>query len=74
MQKITYTKVGGDIGMINIDPDTGAITYNRGNAFGKVKIRATADDDPSTGNDNYNPSFCRKRDCDLSRSGWSDYA
>ncbi|MCI9293289.1 MAG: cadherin repeat domain-containing protein, partial [Erysipelotrichaceae bacterium] len=58
--KITYTKVGGDIGMINIDPDTGAITYNGGNAFGKVKIRATVDDDPSTGNDNYNPSFVEK--------------
>ena len=58
--KITYTKVGGDISMINIDPNTGAITYNGGNAFGKVKIRATVDDDPSTGNDNYNPSFVEK--------------
>ena len=35
---IKYTIVGGDVGMINIDPDTGAITYNGGNAFGKVKI------------------------------------
>ncbi|MCI9524784.1 MAG: hypothetical protein HFF01_07025, partial [Erysipelotrichaceae bacterium] len=58
--KITYTKVGGDIGMINIDPDTGAITYNGGNAFGKVKIRATVDDDPSTGDDNYIPSYVEK--------------
>ncbi|MCI9524449.1 MAG: hypothetical protein HFF01_05270, partial [Erysipelotrichaceae bacterium] len=57
---IKYTIVGGDVGMINIDPDTGAITYNGGNAFGKVKIRATVDDDPSTGNDNYNPSFVEK--------------
>ncbi|MCI9292492.1 MAG: hypothetical protein HFF02_04210, partial [Erysipelotrichaceae bacterium] len=58
--KVTYTKVGGDIAMINIDPDTGAITYNGGNAFGKVKIRATVDDDPSTSKDNYNPAFVEK--------------
>ncbi len=58
--KITYTKVGGDVGMINIDPNTAAITYNGGNAFGKVKIRASADDDPSTGLDNYNPAFVEK--------------
>ncbi len=57
---IKYTIVGGDVGMINIDPDTGAITYNGGNAFGKVKIRATVDDDPSTGNDYYNSSFVEK--------------
>ena len=58
--KITYTKVGGDVGMINIDPDTGAITYNGGNAFGKVKIRATVDDDPASGEDNYNPAYVEK--------------
>lgn len=58
--KITYTKVGGDISMINIDPDTGAITYNGGKAFGKVKIRATVDDDPASGEDNYNPAYVEK--------------
>ncbi len=35
VQKITYTKVGGDISMIDIDANTGAITYKGNNAFGK---------------------------------------
>ena len=58
--KITYSKVGGDIGLIDIDADTGAITYKGNGAYGKVKIRATADDDSSTGNDNYNSAFIEK--------------
>ena len=58
--KVTYSVSGGDVSLITIDPDTGAIAYQGNNAFGKVKIKATADDDPSTGNDNYNPSFVEK--------------
>ncbi len=58
--KITYSKVGGDIGLIDIDCDTGAITYKGNGAYGKVKIRATADDDSSSGNDNYNSAFVEK--------------
>ncbi|MCI8540775.1 MAG: cadherin repeat domain-containing protein, partial [Erysipelotrichaceae bacterium] len=58
--KITYTKIGGDIGLIDIDPDTGQITYTGNVAFGKVKIRATADDDPTTGNDNYESATADK--------------
>ncbi|MCI8850472.1 MAG: cadherin repeat domain-containing protein, partial [Erysipelotrichaceae bacterium] len=58
--KITYSKVGGDIGLIDIDPDTGAITYKGNGAYGKVKIRATTDDDSSSGNDNYNSAYAEK--------------
>ncbi len=58
--KITYSKVGGDIGLIDIDSDTGAITYKGNGAYGKVKIRATADDDPSSGNNNYNSAYAEK--------------
>ncbi|MCI9293431.1 MAG: cadherin repeat domain-containing protein, partial [Erysipelotrichaceae bacterium] len=58
--KITYTIVGGDIGLIDLDEDTGEVTYQGNGAFGKVKIRATVDDDPDTGNDNYNSSFVEK--------------
>ncbi|MCI8851439.1 MAG: cadherin repeat domain-containing protein, partial [Erysipelotrichaceae bacterium] len=58
--KVTYSVSGGDVSLITIDPDTGAIAYQGNNAFGKVKIKATTDDDPSTGNDNYNPSFVEK--------------
>ena len=58
--KITYSITGGDVSLVSIDPDTGAITYTGSNAFGKVKIRATVDDDPSTGNDNYNSAFVEK--------------
>ncbi len=58
--KITYSKVGGDIGLIDIDADTGTITYKGNGAYGKVKIRATADDDPSTGNDAYNSGYAEK--------------
>ncbi len=58
--KITYTKVGGDIGLIDLDKDSGTITYRGNNIFGKVKIRATADDDPSTNNDNYNSAYAEK--------------
>lgn len=49
--KITYSKSGGYSALIEIDPDTGEITYNGNDAFNKVTIRATADDDPSTGLD-----------------------
>ncbi|MCI8851550.1 MAG: hypothetical protein HFE82_08485, partial [Erysipelotrichaceae bacterium] len=38
--KITYSITGGDVSLISINPDTGAITYTGSNAFGKVKIRA----------------------------------
>ncbi|NBJ64837.1 hypothetical protein D5266_06550, partial [bacterium c-19] len=58
--KITYSKSGGYSALIEIDPDTGEITYNGNNAFNKVTIRATADDDPSTGLDNYNPAYVEK--------------
>ncbi len=58
--KITYSVSGGDVSLISINPDTGAITYTGSNAFGKVKIRATVDDDPTTGNDNYNSAFVEK--------------
>ncbi len=58
--KITYSVSGGDISLITIDPDTGAIAYRGGGAYGKVKIKATVDDDPSTGNDNFNSAFVEK--------------
>ncbi len=58
--KITYSKSGGYSALIEIDPDTGEITYNGNNAFNKVTIRATADDDPSTGLDNYDPAYAEK--------------
>lgn len=58
--KVTYAVVGGDIGLIAIDADTGRITYQGNNAFGKVKIQATVDDDPTTGNDNYTPATAEK--------------
>ena len=58
--KITYTKEGGDIGLIDIDKDTGAITYIGNGAIGKVKIRATVDDDPASGHDFYVSSFAEK--------------
>ena len=41
--KITYSITGGDVSLISINPDTGAITYTGSNAFGKVKRRATVD-------------------------------
>ena len=55
--KITYSKVGGDISLIDIDPDSGEITYKGNGSYGKVTIRATADDDP-----------CRKNLKGLSKS------
>ncbi len=58
--KVVYTKSGGSIGLINIDPDTGAISHTGGTAYGKVTIKATADDDPSSGYDNYNPADTTK--------------
>ena len=58
--KVTYSVSGGDTYLIDIDPDTGAITYNGNGAYGKVKIKATVDDDPSTGLDNYNSAFVEK--------------
>ena len=58
--KITYSKTGGYSALIEINPDTGEIMYNGNNAFNKVTIRATADDDPSTGLDNYDPVYAEK--------------
>ena len=58
--KVTYSVSGGDISLITIDANTGAITYAGNNAYGKVKIKATIDDDPSTGLDNYNPAYTEK--------------
>ncbi len=58
--KITYSVSGGDTYLIDIDANTGKISYTGGGAFGKVKIKATADDDPSSGNDNYDSAFTEK--------------
>ena len=58
--KITYSKTGGFSSLIEIDSETGQVTYNGNNAFNKVTIRATADDDPATGNDNYDPVYVEK--------------
>ena len=58
--KVTYSVSGGDTYLIDIDSDTGAITYKGNGAFGKVKIKATADDDPDSGYDNYNSAFTEK--------------
>ena len=58
--KVTYSVSGGDVSLITIDANTGAITYAGNNAFGKVKIKATIDDDPSSGLDNYNPAYTEK--------------
>ena len=58
--KITYSKTGGFSSLIEIDSETGQVTYNGNNAFNKVTIRATADDDPATGNDNYDPVYAEK--------------
>ncbi len=58
--KITYSKTGGFSSLIEIDSETGQVTYNGNNAFNKVTIRATADDDPVTGNDNYDPVYVEK--------------
>lgn len=55
-----YSITGGDIGLVTIDADTGQVTYLGNNAYGKVTIRATVDDDPSTGKDNYDSSFVEK--------------
>ena len=58
--KITYSVSGGDAYLIEIDEDSGEITYKGNGGFGKVKIKATVDDDPTTGNDNYNSAFAEK--------------
>ncbi len=58
--EIQYSIVGGDIGLIDIDENTGRITYKGNGAFGKVKIRATADDNPASGEDKYNSAFTEK--------------
>ncbi|NBJ65420.1 hypothetical protein D5266_09575, partial [bacterium c-19] len=58
--KITYSVSGGDAYLIEIDEDSGEITYKGNGGFGKVKIKATVDDDPSSGNDNYNSAFTEK--------------
>lgn len=58
--KVTYAKTGGSIGLIDINQDTGKISYTGGNAYGKVTIKATADDDPANGKDNYQPKEATK--------------
>ncbi|MCI9312648.1 MAG: cadherin repeat domain-containing protein, partial [Erysipelotrichaceae bacterium] len=58
--KITYSISGGDIYLIDLDPDTGKITYKGAGGYGMVKIKATADDDPNSGNDNYEEAFTEK--------------
>ncbi len=58
--QVTYAISGGNISLIDIDPRTGEITYKGNGAYGMVKIKATADDDPSTGEDNYQSSFAEK--------------
>ncbi|MCI8851307.1 MAG: hypothetical protein HFE82_07200 [Erysipelotrichaceae bacterium] len=58
--KIKYSISGGDIGLIDIDEDSGEITYKGNGTYGKVKIKATVDDDPETGNDNYNEASTEK--------------
>lgn len=58
--KVTYSVSSGDIGLIDIDYDSGDITYKGGDAFGSVKIKATVDDNPSTGHDNYETSSVEK--------------
>ena len=65
--KITYSITGGDVSLISINPETGAITYTGSNAFGKVKIRATVDDDPTSGNDNFNSAFVEKKSLSIER-------
>ncbi len=58
--KITYTVTGGDIGLIRLDRDTGEIEYVGNGNSGKVTIRATADDDPDSGDDSYEPAYVEK--------------
>ncbi|MCI9293453.1 MAG: cadherin repeat domain-containing protein, partial [Erysipelotrichaceae bacterium] len=58
--KVTYSKSGGSVGIINLDPDTGAITYTGGTAYGKITIKAIADDDPNNGYDDYQASEVTK--------------
>ena len=58
--KITYSKSGGYSSLIEIDSETGEVIYNGNNVFNKVTIRATADDDPATGDDNYDPAYVDK--------------
>ncbi|MCI8540964.1 MAG: hypothetical protein HFE67_05580, partial [Erysipelotrichaceae bacterium] len=58
--QIKYTIVSGDVGLIDLNENSGAVTYKGNGAFGKVKIRATVDDDPATGMDNYNSAYVEK--------------
>ncbi len=58
--KVTYATSGGTVGLIDYDKDSGAISYKGGTGFGKITLKATADDDPNTGNDNYNPASTTK--------------
>ena len=58
--KITYSVSGGDAYLIEIDKDSGEITYKGNGGYGKVTIRATVDDDPTTGDDNYNSAYTEK--------------
>ncbi|MCI9312830.1 MAG: cadherin repeat domain-containing protein, partial [Erysipelotrichaceae bacterium] len=57
--QIKYTIVSGDIGLIDLDENTGAVIYKGNGAFGKVKIRATVDEiNPNS--DNYNSAYVEK--------------
>jgi len=58
--KITYSVSGGDAYLIEIDEDSGEITYKGNGGYGKVTIRATVDDDPDSGNDNYESAYTEK--------------
>ncbi len=57
--EIKYTIVGGDVGLIDLDGNTGKVKYKGNGAFGKVKIRATVDD-INPNEDNYNSAFAEK--------------
>ncbi|MCI8540636.1 MAG: hypothetical protein HFE67_03870, partial [Erysipelotrichaceae bacterium] len=57
--EIKYTITGGDIGLIDLDENTGAVTYKGNSAFGQVTIRATVDEiDPNA--DNYGSAYAEK--------------
>ena len=58
--KITYSVSGGDAYLIEIGEDSGEITYKGNGGYGKVTIMATVDDDPDSGNDNYESAYTEK--------------
>ena len=58
--KVHYSVIGGDIGLIDIDENTGTIRYKGNGAFGRVVIKAVADDDSAGGKDNYESAEATK--------------